>query len=135
MARITLVAALVTCLFAGCGGSGDSQDETAVTSAHSADADHMKAVRPSRDFNETSPTEMGFSGLDANSPPSMVCERFLQALKDGDQISAEQLLTKKALYETRLADLELEGGARPALLVTKRVAAGHQRVAEHGLSA
>lgn len=72
------------------------------------------SVTPTSPVLETSPADVSTKLPPADASPSVVCEKFLDLLRSGNRLTAENLLTRSALAVTSRADLSIEPIGGPA---------------------
>ena len=110
----------------GCGG-GDKDDDKSKKDSDdknkqsNVEKNDVNVVQANQSTDEKSPATNGAeSHLTLETPPGEICTRFLAAIRKGDNISWERLLTKSAHNLIRSARVELEypGGPRASCSVT-----------------
>lgn len=115
--RLTLFAALcfasTLTLSLGCGGSGDADKSETTKPTESAESkseadSKTNSVAAAKATDATSPAA-GASNLPSpDATAQEVCQRFMNLMRTGNRIAAENLLTKSALNVTTRAGLQLE---------------------------
>ena len=105
-------------LLLGCKGEeqakGPTTTESKVSQQEQADthSEPANVVRVSENIHQPSPansyTAKRIEPKRIQTTPEDVCQRFIDALQSGDQVTALQQLTQRAAIETKNADLEMQ---------------------------
>ncbi len=111
--RQWLFSLFVLASFIGCGEkiptseiNANLADSSQITPAQ--DKPTTSTVSPNKLGAATSPAEVTNPLPAADAQPDIVCLRFMELLKSGDRVVAENLLTRTALTATSKAGLQLE---------------------------
>lgn len=112
---IVLVGMLVFCLssFIGCNSEPDVAQKVTEPSNEAQVTPAVKkvpttSVAPDKTEVATSPATAANELPPADADPAAICQRFMDFLKSGNRIAAENLLTRSALTNTSKAGLQLE---------------------------
>ncbi len=114
--RFMALAIVSTCLLgAGCHQpAGELTDNRHESTPATTQNEPAQIVAASMSSSQDSPAAIPKGNrLSMNSSPEKVCQVFLRSLQSGDQISAQQLLTERAIIETSKANLELASPGSP----------------------
>lgn len=91
----------------GCSTENLSNTEIDVTSSDTGNQPLTRVVPTTGSTNATSPAMLADAEID-ETDPLQVCHHFMELLQAGNQLGAENLLTKRALVVTGQAELALE---------------------------
>lgn len=97
----------------GCGGSSVADKSDATTSTNdsqktAAISTETNSVPPTKSTSSTSPATLTSAAPKGDATAEEVCHRFMNLIRSGNRIAAENLLTKTALRITTQAGLQLE---------------------------
>ncbi len=93
--------------FAGCRSEVAKIDSNEPNSSVAkSEGESTRVITPAQPTDEPSPAQSAENELDRLTP-QLVCQQFLESLRSDDALTAGHHLTKKALFETRRADLDL----------------------------
>lgn len=92
----------------GCSSAKIADTEIDVSfSESSTEATSTRVIRATNSDDATSPAQLANQQID-ETDPLQVCQQFMELLQIGNQIGAENFLTKRALAVTGRAELALE---------------------------
>ncbi len=100
-------------LFSGCGPKSEEPEKDQETAAQtqitpSVTKQQIKSVVPTRSEVMRSPADAVDKLPEEKASPQEVCQRFMELLRSGNRVTAENLLTRAALTATSKAGLQLE---------------------------